>query len=822
LPERWIMADVCLTDELRDILGFDRRGNFTDEEIAMRMNTYTKLIAQQKRTSKMQALAVHRNVETMNHYVNESGVADPQRGFESAIYRDRREMPRIARDHIYSYERDENGVIVKNANGEKIVAKDQNGDPVILVRADSSIGADLDSTIHGIRASYQGKVIDMLEEMRTKYAGLLDNKKGSDMLVRALYGDVRDAAFTKMAADWKKLHTELRERFNRAGGDIDELKDWSLPRTQDSTLVKKHGEADWIDMVKRTADMDRMRRSHVKSENKVPTQQELDAVDIDDVLSKMYKNIISEGVTEAPFENVGKISTKIADRHKERRSIHFKEADQWMEYHGKYSNTAPVNAMMDYVSMLSNEIGMMEKFGPNPTTTVNTMAAQVKRMKGDVNAADVGLNAYAEISGQLNPHHKGLSDSMEAIRNFTSAVKLPGAVLSAPPDLLMNAIAANYNGFSGFRMIMDAVAMLGKANTRASRKLAADLGMQLDFMIDSAHAASRFSDVTNRGHMAKLAGVTVRGGFLNHWTVANKMAFHFGFMRELGDLTPSKGPNKNMKLAFERYGIDSEMISEIQNSTRLIRDGKKFLDPQKLKPETAEAVGAMVAAETKLAVPEGDVRVKGFLNQGTQRGTAGGEALRMGTMFKTFLTSIIMNNWARLAYGRSYNGQSRAMAMLTMGIGTTMLGAASVQMKEIAKGNDPLPWDNNEFWKDAALQGGMMSILGDVLSEDQRNFGTAADFMGGPALGVLNDIFWRGVLGSYDDAKNGDLEMEQLFKDSAAGVANNIPPLKLWYVKAAMDSMMLDAVNQWADPKYKSKRRKRNIKKRREYNREKW
>ena len=52
-----------------------------------------------------------------------------------------------------------------------------------------------------------------------------------------------------------------------------------------------------------------------------------------------------------------------------------------------------------------------------------------------------------------------------------------------------------------------------------------------------------------------------------------------------------------------------------------------------------------------------------------------------------------------------------------------LLGGLAVQLKEIAKGNDPRPMDSAEFWLAAVMQGGGLGIFGDFFSASTSRTG---------------------------------------------------------------------------------------------------
>ena len=754
------MAD-CFSPEEAAKLGLE---GMSEDEVLKALQDWTVDLNIAKRQSKIQAIVFGRAKNKMMGY-KDGG--DVKNGLQSLIARDRNEASRIV-------------------DGE-------------------GLGADLDSKIGSIRARYQSRAYDMIEELSSRWFGLSKRGDHGYNVMRALWGDNVDPKFKRMAADWEALTTDIRIRFNKAGGDIPELKDWRLTMKDSPDLMRSKGKEAWVSDIKKNGDLKRMG---------------IDEADADKVLGEMYDKRMAESIT-GELDDSYRNTSKVANRHQDRRRIHYKDSDAWIAHHKEFSDSTVYDSMMDYISMMSNEIGLMENFGPNAKLTFESLAHIVDSTAGK-GSSRVARNTFAELSGELNPDNSTLSKVGEMIRNWTSFAKLPGAVLSAPPDVLSNMMTARYNGFSGMKTFTSAMKLLATANTKKSRKLAADLGMQLDFMIDAAHAAGRYFEVGGHGASATAAGFTIKFGGLNHWTMAQKMSFHFNFMEELGKSDIRL--NEDLMSSFERYGIGDDIVSEIVNSTKMERGGISFLDPQKLSPEAAEAVTAMIHAETKVAVPEADARVRAALHQGTKRGDVGGEAIRFITMFKTFTGSVMLGNWARIHKGTSYSGAGRIGAAASLFVGTTILGAMSLQMKEIAKGKDPHNMEHTTFWSDAILQGGGTALVGDVFSSDARDFGTLADYLGGPGVSALNDIFWRGALGTIDDAKKGNLESERMWRRLGNPVIKMVPnfPVINLTTKMIWERSLHDMMRQFADPRYDIKQMKRSIKQDLEYDREVW
>ena len=105
-------------------------------------------------------------------------------------------------------------------------------DRVIAFHADGKSNVvSIESQSKAIERDALRQMIGTLEASNPKWFGLFENKEGVDAIVKAIFGETKDIAPEAIqgAKEWAKVTTALRERFNRAGGDIGELEDWGLP-----------------------------------------------------------------------------------------------------------------------------------------------------------------------------------------------------------------------------------------------------------------------------------------------------------------------------------------------------------------------------------------------------------------------------------------------------------------------------------------------------------------------------------------------------------------------------------------------------------------
>lgn len=254
----------------------------------------------------------------------------------------------------------------------------------------------------------------------------------------------------------------------------------------------------------------------------------------------------------------------------------------------------------------------------------------------------------------------------------------------------------------------------------------------------------------------------------------------------------------------DRQAKRSQAIEGITNS---IDDNRKEL-AQKIRDEVASQFQAHILDEQGMAVVEAGLRERTWMSAGQKKGTAMGEIVKGILQFKSFPAAFLMRHGSRAM--SMEKGTSKAAYGLSIFAMTTLLGALVVQLKEIANGNDPQTvWDSEDpnklakFFTRSAVQGGGLSVLGDILVAGADPSGRGvSDFISGPAgndtktlLGVTVGNALQAYEGKDTNAAN---EVFKLIK-------SKVPAQNLWYTKAAMNRMIFDELQDVIAPGYREK-----------------
>ena len=199
------------------------------------------------------------------------------------------------------------------------------------------------------------------------------------------------------------------------------------------------------------------------------------------------------------------------------------------------------------------------------------------------------------------------------------------------------------------------------------------------------------------------------------------------------------------------------------------------------------SVSGMLLDRSIYAVIEPDARTKGTMTQGTLAGTGMGEAIRFVGQFKAFPMAIgnkvlgreiaFLRKGPNQDIGRGIRGL--AAIMVTSGF----MGYLSMTAKDLLKGKEPRDPNNIKTIMAAFLQGGGLGIYGDVLFKEQRDAGSVAAGLIGPAPTTAVDL---GLALKYALSGEGGKAGKAAYRT----ISSNIPFLNLFYIKTIFDYMI--------------------------------
>lgn len=655
----------------------------------------------------------------------------------------------------------------------------------------------LRKTIVGRAHSKMAAILDrhsrnLLGEVRDK-SGLVD-------LVRELRGEATgNAAAREMAEAFAGASEDLRLRFNAAGGAIGKLEHWA-PQSHNSVKVRAAGYESWRDGLVPLLDRDRMFDDS--------TGLPFDDQRLDEVLREVFETIRTEGWSSRNPGGMG--GGKLANGRAEHRFLHFRDASAWFDYDQAFGNGNVFDSMIGHVESMARDIAHMEMLGPNPAATVKWLkdgliksaATDPDPKGGKIDGARWGALRIQQLfdttSGALNsPANARVARAFGTVRAVNVAQMLGSAMLSAVTDMGFQTITRAFNGLPVTGAMTGYLKLLSPGS-KSDRQLAVRLGLIADEASKMGSQQMRyFGESVGHEWSRRLADGVLRASGLSAWTQAGRWAFGMEFLGHLADNAASpldrlSGP---LRGALERYGIGAAEWDVIRASKAYQHKGAAFLRPEDVAdPKLADRLHAMVLTETDYAVPVAGVRGRSLTMVG-QPGSFWGEASRSLFMFKSFGVSVMLTHGSRALSGRPVNNAIYAVGGTII---LTTLGALAVQLKEVAKGRDPLPMNDapemkdgklkGGLWARAMFQGGGFGLIGDfAASGSSQRANSLSAAVAGPMVGMVQDA------GMYLGGS----------KDTADIVGRYTPGFSsLWYQRLAFDRLLVDELKAWTDPEY--------------------
>ena len=641
----------------------------------------------------------------------------------------------------------------------------------------------------------------ILSTFSANLRGKVRNRSQLDAMVRELFdGNTGDRAAREMAEAWRRASESLRQRFNKAGGNIGFRSDWGLPQSHDWKAVRKAGYEAWRDFIKPRLDPARM----INERTGLPFTEET----LELALRDVFATIRSNGATNITPGAPG--GRSLANARGDTRFLVFKDADSWMQYSESFGSGTPYDAMMGHIESLARDTAALEVLGPNPDATLrwvkDTMNKEaaldtspdsklIERAKSGSNQLDRLWDEYR--GAHLQADNEKLALTFSAIRSFEVATKLGGAFVSAVSDFAFGASNRALNGLSN-RSFLPQYLRLMKPGSLADQQLMIRRGLIAEEFTSRTAAQSRFMMEEMTGEFSRrLAEGVLRVSLLSRHTQVMRWVHGMETLstyteqagKGFGELEPA------LRGALQRYGIDEAGWDKLRSAPMDTDRGVDWISPHNLA-DNDRAIGdrfmEMVHTETDLAVPVADLKTRAKFS-GIERGTIIGETARSLLLFKSFGISVILRQSQLILAMQPASAARYAGGLL---IGTTLAGGVAMQLKALLAGRDPRPMDDGAFWGAAIAQGGGFGIFGDFLfSAQNRAGGGLAQTVVGP---IVDDVQGIANVITADDPRKSLVREAKGF----------IPGNNIWYLRVAFDRLVADQIDEAINPDIRNVRRR--------------
>ena len=622
---------------------------------------------------------------------------------------------------------------------------------LVFVADGKSNTMSVESRSTAIRNDAVRQLVDTFEAVDPRFWGLFESEEGVKMLTRAIFGEkTGNAQVDKGAKAWLDVAAQMRDAFNRAGGKIGLLENWSLPQHHSQAKINKAGADTWINDTIGKLNRDK----YVNDDGTRMNDQQLE-----EVLRGAWLTLATGGINQITPGAPG--GGMLANRRASHRELHFTNADGYLDYQAKYGDKSLWGVMTGHVEGISKEISMLETYGPNPDATFglflekSVQKSAVTDPSGTQKAQQEARrlqSLYDYTTGKTQPIvNEHLAGGFDTLRNWLVASRLGSAVITALTDEATLHLSAQVNNLPEVQLIRNELAALNPAN-KTEENLANRAGLGLSTML--SHLNRWGTDTLGPTFSSKMANTVMRASGLEALDGARKRAFGVTMMSALGEtagkydtlsaldasdnrILLSKGVTETdfqiWKAAeLEKWGAGNAIltpesimripeatiyeaskgrIAELQAEMQAKIDGINKMSAMTPEAKTESVANwskvygeqiadvtdtarrnavlrllAVVQEETDMAVIQPGASDKFLTGAGMERGTWKGELTRSFFQFKAFPLAMISRHFMRGMSMETTGGKAAYLGSLIAA--TTVLGAVSQSVNDLLSGKD--------------------------------------------------------------------------------------------------------------------------------------
>ena len=552
------------------------------------------------------------------------------------------------------------------------------------------------------------------------------------------------------------------------------------------------------------------------------------------------------GFKDPAFAGPGNMAKRLS----EERVLHFRDAEAWLDYQGRFGQGNVLESVMHALDRAARGTALMRRWGTNPRAEFEADIGYLSETHR--NSAPDSVNRLREAQKDLQARFDYLDGTADmpvnrlgarvssTLRLIESMAKLGGMLLTDFTGIVTHAAELRYQGIGllqGYGNFLTSV-VRGRGRTEETREimdllLAGHEGMLRDIM-------GRFEPDDNLpGTLSKLANIFFKLTGTAYLNAAQRAGGEFLMARHLGSLLDtdhaSLPPETQRILGMFRIGAAEWNLlrhapdrAEIEGRAFLTPDlarripdlavldhlrasGKRSYldDADRFREELALHLHAYFNDRSEHIMIVPGIATKADLLRGTRPGTVEGEALRFVAQFKSWPVAMM-----RMGLGREIYGQERPAAVagiLHMALMGTLIGYGVMSLKDTIKFREPRDPASIATWGAAMAQGGGFGILGDFLFGEYSRFGrnlfeTLAGPVPGETAGFAIEMWNRLKKAADDPNAKADFGANML-----NWTVRNTPFLNLFYTRWALDYLFLWQVQEALNPGF-LKRFERRVK----------
>ena len=669
------------------------------------------------------------------------------------------------------------------------------------------------------------------------------DKKLMKDVVRERFGETTNNHIAKQISDeLGTMYEGYRTRFNTAGGNIGNLgDDFGLTTIWHGDKLKDAGVQQWLDDALNNID----RSKYVDTDGNPLTNDQ-----IKNLINHSYDSITTDGLNTLNIGEVRQGSGKATNRMSQSRVLHWKNADAWLEMQQKYGALPFVDLIDSHIDTMAKNIALVEKFGSNPNRAFDILSQEAKRIDEE---NGIKTNILTDGIRRANTMydvfaHRNMNNGSEvwsalgvAYRAWNISTMLGSALFANLSDIAPMIKLARMHNLSVTKLIGNLASELNPLN-QTDKEISFSLGIAVDEITSSLgrFASEDLTSVYDRAsQLARVsntaASTVMRASLLNAWTRATKSAWSKLLMNKYANLSKEKkwGQLDAEDQSFlKSVGLD-ERTWEVMGLAEPVKDGaghsllatqsilnipddqlKHLGDPFEVKNQAVKKYHSHVLDEQGFAVIEAGLRERTKLHGKTHGGSLAGFVSRGITQFKSFPVTFLMRHGTR-ALRDGVVSTTPFTYMIPLAMGMSAMGALSLQLGEIANGNNPLTmWNDDDpdvalsFMTKSMMKGGGMTLLGDIVVAGADSSGRdSRNFLLGPLGGDMVKLASL-TSGTANQILNGK-DVTSKANQTYMLAKSKIPGQNLWQIKTVMNRLMFDDIQNIIAPDYQQKHKRK-------------
>ncbi len=477
--------------------------------------------------------------------------------------------------------------------------------------------------------------------------------------------------------------------------------------------------------------------------------------------SELYSEIFRD-LSRDMRPQLGSRRQNFGDNSPNSRILHFRGFEQWEQFHTHYGEGSIIDLFDRHVNYVGRIRALVEKYGPNPQATFDTMLEHVQNLQHLFNrnlVSDTIANNFNFMARhvwdeltqrKIYPSSPRIALLGSALRNVSAALNLGRATVTAVGDFGTSHIQARRIEARGFSALFGPWLrrFLSPAAERMSRELAQHMSHEVQLhgeaLKRNMNSIIIDQQATYGVEKHKILGKIQRGAtalrdFTLTWTGLHRTT---RISKDQAYLRVANAIGEGVQREFNSLGAGLRRLLDVHNISpenwRTLRmavetaDRVDYINIERIADlELRARTHGLMLGHVERSVVESTVftnaffRVFGRDSAGPVTDVTNEFFIRPLFQFKSFAMSQLLNIFDQFRIGGA-NNFSRTVAFATSAAQMAVAGMAITILKEIGDGKFP-DYENLDKWFFTNLrrfnaEGGYFPFLGDFIDKPKQFF----------------------------------------------------------------------------------------------------